>query len=201
MPTPVNPESHDDLIWTSRWNRLHCVQRIRNGCIARNRKPDRHIRQFYLGYQQRRREATVPRCVAFRAAYWDPRRLGHIGWRPDGPHIRQTSAVERIFKFRLPNNMGAPQVHPALPCPICGISMALVFIEPRVASFTELHIFRCFACGDMRSIEQKASPHNQVARPRPSLFDWGRLSWRLFFISSQARDVGYWHLYQNSEIL
>ena len=35
--------------------------------------------------------------------------------------------------------------------------MALVFVEPRVASFTELHIFRCFARGDVRSIEQKTS--------------------------------------------
>ena len=34
--------------------------------------------------------------------------------------------------------------------------MVLVFIEPRVAPFSELHIFRCFACGDMRSVEQNA---------------------------------------------
>lgn len=39
----------------------------------------------------------------------------------------------------------------------------LVFIEPKVASFTELQIFRCFACGDMRSIEQKKSPDDQAA--------------------------------------
>jgi hypothetical protein len=46
--------------------------------------------------------------------------------------------------------------------------MVLVFIEPRVVSFTELHIFRCFACGDMRSIEQK---NNQATELRPSFFD------------------------------
>ena len=49
--------------------------------------------------------------------------------------------------------------------------MILVFIEPKVASFTELQIFRCFACGDMRSIEQKKSPYDQAAGLRPSLFD------------------------------
>ena len=43
--------------------------------------------------------------------------------------------------------------------------MVLVFIEPRVAS---LRKFRCFACGDMRSIEQK---NNQAAELRPSFFD------------------------------
>jgi hypothetical protein len=67
--------------------------------------------------------------------------------------------------------MGAPQIDSAPPCPICGIPAVLVFIEPRVTSFTELQIFRCFACGDMRSIEQKMSPNNQAARPRPSFFD------------------------------
>jgi transposase-like protein len=67
--------------------------------------------------------------------------------------------------------MGALQIPSAPPCPICGISMVLVFIEPKVASFTELQIFRCFACGDMRSIEQKKSPYDQAARLRPSFFD------------------------------
>jgi hypothetical protein len=47
--------------------------------------------------------------------------------------------------------------------------MGLVFIEPRVASFAELHIFRCFACGNVRSIEQKTNPYNQAkaAEARP----------------------------------
>jgi hypothetical protein len=49
--------------------------------------------------------------------------------------------------------------------------MILVFIEPRVASFTELQVFRCFACGGMRSIEQKTGVYDQADRPRPSLFD------------------------------
>jgi hypothetical protein len=42
--------------------------------------------------------------------------------------------------------------------------MTLVFVEPRVASFSELHLFRCFACGDMRSIEQKTN-HGDEKRP------------------------------------
>ena len=49
--------------------------------------------------------------------------------------------------------------------------MVLVFVEPRAASFIELDIFRCFACGNVRSIEQKASPYNQASRVPPSFFD------------------------------
>jgi len=51
--------------------------------------------------------------------------------------------------------------------------MGLVLIEPRVASFAELHIFRCFACGNVQSIEQKTNPYNQVkgTEARPSFFD------------------------------
>jgi hypothetical protein len=49
--------------------------------------------------------------------------------------------------------------------------MGLVFIEPKVASFVELHIFRCFACGNVRSIEQKTNPYNQASEARPSFFD------------------------------
>jgi hypothetical protein len=67
--------------------------------------------------------------------------------------------------------MGTQQVISDPSCPICKISMVLVFIEPRGASFTELNIFRCFACGNMRSIEQKTSPNNQAAGLRPSFFD------------------------------
>lgn len=49
--------------------------------------------------------------------------------------------------------------------------MTLVQIDPRVASFAELHTFRCFACGDVRAIEQDKSPYVQAAVwPRPSLF-------------------------------
>ena len=67
--------------------------------------------------------------------------------------------------------MGAPQVQSAPPCPICGMSMVLVFVEPKLASCTELQIFRCIACGDMCSIEQKTGSGIQAARPRPSFFD------------------------------
>lgn len=31
--------------------------------------------------------------------------------------------------------------------------MTLVRIDPRVASFTELHTFRCFACDDLPATE------------------------------------------------
>ena len=32
--------------------------------------------------------------------------------------------------------------------------MTLAHIEPKVASFPELHTFRCRACGDVRTVEQ-----------------------------------------------
>lgn len=35
-------------------------------------------------------------------------------------------------------------------CPTCATAMVLVRIVPRVASFTELRIYRCFACDDLR---------------------------------------------------
>jgi len=61
--------------------------------------------------------------------------------------------------------------HSAPPCQICGIPMTLVLIEPKVTSFTELHTFRCFACGDVRAIEQKKTQAVRAAAwPRPGLF-------------------------------
>ena len=44
-----------------------------------------------------------------------------------------------------------------LVCQCCRMSMKLIFIEPRVASLSELHIFRCIGCGDVRAIEQKST--------------------------------------------
>ena len=49
--------------------------------------------------------------------------------------------------------------------------MTLVLIEPGVASFTELRTFRCFACGDVRAIEQKKTEAVRAAAwPRVGLF-------------------------------
>ncbi len=48
--------------------------------------------------------------------------------------------------------------------------MTLVLVEPRVASFTELHTFRCFACGDVRAVEQEKAQYIRPAVwPRPRL--------------------------------
>jgi hypothetical protein len=41
------------------------------------------------------------------------------------------------------------------PCLTCGKLMTLAHIVPKVASFAELHTFRCHACGDVRTVEQK----------------------------------------------
>jgi hypothetical protein len=53
-------------------------------------------------------------------------------------------------------------------CPICGMAMVLVRVDPRVASFSELHTYRCFACGDVRAIEQQKDDYAAAARPRPA---------------------------------
>jgi transposase-like protein len=56
-------------------------------------------------------------------------------------------------------------------CPICGMSMTLVRIDPRVASFTELHTFRCFACDDLPARElEKTQQIRAVSRSRAGSF-------------------------------
>jgi hypothetical protein len=35
------------------------------------------------------------------------------------------------------------------------MAMVLVRVDSRVTKFSELHTFRCFACGDVRAIEQQ----------------------------------------------
>jgi hypothetical protein len=54
-------------------------------------------------------------------------------------------------------------------CPICGMAMVLVRIDPRVASFSELHTYRCFACGDVRAIEQQNTNYHPAADQRRSV--------------------------------
>jgi uncharacterized Zn finger protein len=61
--------------------------------------------------------------------------------------------------------------HSAASCQICGMQMTLVVVEPRVASFAELHTFRCFACGEVRAIEQEKTHAVQAAAwPRSGFF-------------------------------
>jgi hypothetical protein len=56
-------------------------------------------------------------------------------------------------------------------CPICGTPMTLVLIKPRVASFSELHTFHCFACGDVRAVEQDKTHYIRAAVwPRARFF-------------------------------
>jgi hypothetical protein len=56
-------------------------------------------------------------------------------------------------------------------CPICGMAMTLVRIDPRVTSFTELHTFRCFACDDLPATKlEKAEQIRAISRPRAGSF-------------------------------
>ena len=49
--------------------------------------------------------------------------------------------------------------------------MTLVLIKPRVASFSELHTFHCFACGDVRAVEQDKTHYIRAAVwPRARFF-------------------------------
>jgi hypothetical protein len=48
-------------------------------------------------------------------------------------------------------------------CPNCAMPMTLVQIDPQVTSFAELHTFLCFACGDVRAIEQSKGQHIRTA--------------------------------------
>jgi len=54
-------------------------------------------------------------------------------------------------------------------CPICGMAMVLVRIDPRVASFSELHTYRCFTCGDVRAIEHENTNYHPAPVQRGSV--------------------------------
>ncbi len=54
-------------------------------------------------------------------------------------------------------------VHSELSYPNCRIPMTLVQIDPRVASFAELHTFLCFDCGDVRAVERKTYAYKATA--------------------------------------
>jgi len=58
---------------------------------------------------------------------------------------------------------------PAPICPICGMAMVLVRVDPRVASFSELRAYRCFACGDVRAVEQSKADYVSAADQRGSV--------------------------------
>jgi transposase-like protein len=55
---------------------------------------------------------------------------------------------------------------PAPLCPICSMAMVLVRVDPRVASFSELLTYRCFACGDVRAVERQMTDYAPAAAPR-----------------------------------
>ena len=38
-------------------------------------------------------------------------------------------------------------------CLVCEMPMTLVRIRPKIASFSEVDTFRCFACGDVQTME------------------------------------------------
>lgn len=59
--------------------------------------------------------------------------------------------------------------HSAPICPICGMAMVLVRVDPRVASFSELRTYRCFACGDVRAVEQSKGDYVSAAVQRGSV--------------------------------
>jgi uncharacterized Zn finger protein len=59
--------------------------------------------------------------------------------------------------------------HSAPICPICGMAMVLVRVDPRVASFSELCTYRCFACGDVRAVEQSKTDYVSAADQRGSV--------------------------------
>jgi hypothetical protein len=49
------------------------------------------------------------------------------------------------------------------------MSMVLVRIDPRVASFSELRTFRCFACDDVRTTERPTFLRTRVSAIAPPL--------------------------------
>jgi transposase-like protein len=53
-------------------------------------------------------------------------------------------------------------------CPLCGMAMVLVRVDPRVAAFSELHTYRCFSCGDVRAVELQKTDYAPAAAPLPA---------------------------------
>jgi len=49
------------------------------------------------------------------------------------------------------------------------MAMVLVRVDPRVASFSELRTYRCFACGDVRAVEQSKTDYVSPADQRGSV--------------------------------
>lgn len=44
--------------------------------------------------------------------------------------------------------------------------MVLVRVDPRIAAFSELLTYRCFACGDVRAIERQMTDIVPATAPR-----------------------------------
>src|SRR5665647_853658 len=94
--------------------------------------------------------------------------LVHTGGRARARHLEApgffvsaSGIVFASYQFALSGSMSwspMPQDYnqpPSPPCLTCGKLMTLAHIVPKVASFPELHTFRCRACGDVRTIEQE----------------------------------------------
>jgi hypothetical protein len=77
-------------------------------------------------------------------------------------------------------------------CVIYETPMTLVLNEPKVASFTELQTFRCFACGDRLTGEQeKTQPVRSAVWPRSGFFAEAASVGNLFHfkLSNQCRQL------------
>ena len=48
------------------------------------------------------------------------------------------------------------------------MAMVLVRVDPRVAAFSELHTYRCFACGDVRAVERQKTDYLPATAPHPA---------------------------------
>jgi hypothetical protein len=46
--------------------------------------------------------------------------------------------------------------HAPASCLVCELPMTLVRIRPKIASFSEVDTFRCFACGDVQTMELRS---------------------------------------------
>ena len=78
----------------------------------------------------------------------DQTKINHDSLRQTANHIVRSVPPENFCTLGTSIDDCAPAT-----CPGCEMPMTLIRIRPRIASFSEVDTFRCFACGGVQTME------------------------------------------------
>jgi hypothetical protein len=78
----------------------------------------------------------------------DQTMINHDSLRQTANHIVRSAPSENFCTLGTSIDDRAPAC-----CLVCEMPMTLVRITPKIAAFSEVDTFRCFACGDVQTIE------------------------------------------------